>query len=46
LKLNPENVQLERTLRTALARADGWTLQAAELAKLLELCSTDGAEAK
>jgi hypothetical protein len=42
LKLNPENLQLERTLRTALARADGWALQAAELARLLELCSTDG----
>ena len=41
LKLSAENMQLEHTLRIALARADGWTLQAPELLKLSDLCSSD-----
>ena len=41
LRVNGENVQLERALRTALASADGWTLQAPELMRLLNLCSTE-----
>ncbi len=35
------SVQLERALRTALARADGWVLQEPELKRLLALCSTE-----
>lgn len=35
------SVQLERALRTALARADGWVLQEPELQRLLAVCSTE-----
>jgi hypothetical protein len=35
------SVQFERTLRIALAQADGWTLQEEELNRLLGLCSTN-----
>ena len=35
-----EGILLERTLRTALAKAGGWVLGEAELRRLLELCSS------
>ena len=35
-----ESILLERTLRTALAKAGGWVLGEAELQRLLELCSS------
>lgn len=40
-KTGEESLQLERTLRTALAQADGWVLQEAELRRLLALCSSE-----
>jgi len=44
-QLDQENgegsVQFERTLRIALAQADGWTLQKDGLNRLLDLCSTN-----
>jgi hypothetical protein len=35
------SMQLERTLRIALAQADGWVLEESDLARLLALCSSD-----
>jgi hypothetical protein len=40
-KIGEESMQLERTLRTALAQADGWVLEEAELRRLLALCSSE-----
>ncbi len=39
--IGQESVQLERTLRIALAQADGWVLQEPELQRLLGLCSSE-----
>ena len=36
-----EGIQFERTLRIALAQADGWTLQEDGLNRLLDLCSSN-----
>jgi hypothetical protein len=36
-----EGIRFERTLRLALAQADAWVLQEAELLRLLSLCSSD-----
>src|SRR5260370_41653045 len=36
-----EGMQLERALRIALARADAWVLQEADLRRLLDLCSSE-----
>jgi hypothetical protein len=41
-----EGMQVERALRTALARADGWILQEPELIRLLELCSSEWCRAE
>ena len=36
-----EGIQFERALRIALAQADGWTLQADGLNRLLDLCTSN-----
>jgi hypothetical protein len=36
-----EGMQFERALRIALAQADGWTLQADGLSRLLDLCTSN-----
>jgi hypothetical protein len=40
-RMGEESMQLERALRTALARGDGWVLGESELRRLLALCSTE-----
>jgi hypothetical protein len=40
-QMDEGNQQLERTLRIALAQADGWTLQEEELNRIFALCSTN-----
>jgi hypothetical protein len=39
--MGQEGMQLERALRIALAQADGWVLQEADLSRLLGLCSSE-----
>jgi hypothetical protein len=39
-KVGQESMQLERTLRIALAQADGWVLTESDLQRLLILCSS------
>jgi hypothetical protein len=40
-EINQENLQFERTLRIALAQADGWFLDTDGLKQMAELCSSD-----
>jgi hypothetical protein len=40
-KTGEESMQLERTLRIALAQADSWRLEESDLRRLLNLCSSD-----